>query len=102
MHRSTCSHHIFFASHVPLSLSITDEFVSLDASTKTDVMAKLDAVVGGDLDASYQYQEENVNAHRKKGKGEGDGDAGGGGGGKRGPPAKGGGGAPKKRKAANK
>jgi len=53
--------------------AITDEFVSLDASTKTDVMAKLDAVVKGDMDESYQCREENVNANKKKGKG-GDGD----------------------------
>ena len=48
--------------------SITDEFVSLDA--KTDVMAKLDAVVKGDMDETYQYREENVNANKKKGRGD--------------------------------
>jgi len=47
--------------------AITDEFVTLDTNTKTDVMAKLDAVVKGDMDESYMYQEINVNK-KKKGK----------------------------------
>jgi len=47
--------------------AITDEFVTLDTNTKTDVMAKLDAVVKGDMDESYMYQEVNVN-RKKKGK----------------------------------
>ena len=47
--------------------AITDEFVTLDTNTKTDVMAKLDAVVKGDMDESYMYQEINVN-RKKKGK----------------------------------
>jgi hypothetical protein len=41
--------------------AITDEFVTLDTSTKTDVMAKLDAVVSGDMDDGYKVREENVN-----------------------------------------
>ena len=49
--------------------AITDEFVTLDTNTKTDVMAKLDAVVKGDMDESYMYQEINVN-RKKKGKDE--------------------------------
>lgn len=51
--------------------AITDEFVTLDTNTKTDVMAKLDAVVKGDMDESYMYQEINVNK-KKKGKGDDD------------------------------
>ena len=47
--------------------AITDEFVTLDTNAKTDVMAKLDAVVKGDMDESYMYQEINVN-RKKKGK----------------------------------
>ena len=47
--------------------AITDEFVTLDTNTKTDVMAKLDAVVKGDMDESYMYKEINVNK-KKKGK----------------------------------
>ena len=50
--------------------AITDEFVTLDTNTKTDVMAKLDAVVKGDMDESYMYQEINVNRKKKKGKDE--------------------------------
>lgn len=62
--------------------AITDEFVTLDTSTKTDMMAKLDAVVKGDMDDTYRYREINVNANKKKGKGgdddkEGEGDNGG-------------------------
>ena len=45
--------------------SIVDEFVTLDTNTKTDVMAKLDAVVKGDMDESYQVREENVNVKRR-------------------------------------
>ena len=42
--------------------AITDEFVTLDASTRTDVMAKLDAVVRGDMDSTYRYEgDDNVN-----------------------------------------
>lgn len=52
--------------------SIVDEFVTLDTNTKTNVMAKLDAVVKGDMDESYQVREENVNAKNKRGKKAGD------------------------------
>ena len=88
--------------------AITDEFVTLDTSTKTDMMAKLDAVVKGDMDDTYRYREVNVNANKKKGKG-GDDDKEGGdgdnGGSKKGKKrvitAKSGGGAPaKKRKTS--
>lgn len=42
--------------------AITDEFVTLDASTRTDVMARLDAVVRGDMDSTYRYDgDDNVN-----------------------------------------
>eukprot|EP00584_Thalassiosira_punctigera_P005887 CAMPEP_0172537694 /NCGR_PEP_ID=MMETSP1067-20121228/9253_1 /TAXON_ID=265564 ORGANISM="Thalassiosira punctigera, Strain Tpunct2005C2" /NCGR_SAMPLE_ID=MMETSP1067 /ASSEMBLY_ACC=CAM_ASM_000444 /LENGTH=387 /DNA_ID=CAMNT_0013323049 /DNA_START=78 /DNA_END=1242 /DNA_ORIENTATION=- len=83
--------------------AITDEFVTLDANTKTDVMAKLDAVVRGDMDETYRYREENVNANAKRGrKGDGEeeggGDDDGGGGKKRAATTKGGGGATKRRK----
>eukprot|EP00986_Skeletonema_menzelii_P021155 scaffold33407_cov143-Skeletonema_menzelii.AAC.2 len=48
--------------------AITDEFVTLDTNTKTDVMAKFDAVVSGDMDDGYKVREENVNiADKKKG-----------------------------------
>ena len=87
--------------------AITDEFVTLDTSTKTDMMAKLDAVVKGDMDDTYRYREVNVNANKKKGKGGddekgGDGDNGGSKKGKkRAITAKSGGGAPaKKRKTS--
>ena len=46
--------------------SITDEFVTLDTNTKTNVMAKLDAVVEGDMDETYLYKETNVNVNSKK------------------------------------
>lgn len=47
--------------------SITDEFVTLDTNTKTNVMAKLDAVVKeGDMDETYLYKETNVNVNSKK------------------------------------
>jgi hypothetical protein len=46
--------------------AITDEFVTLDTNTKTDVMAKLDAVVSGDMDDGYKVREENVNITDKK------------------------------------
>jgi len=46
--------------------AITDEFVTLDTNTKTDVMAKLDAVVSGDMDDGYKVREENVNITEKK------------------------------------
>ncbi len=45
--------------------AITDEFVTLD--TKTDVMAKFDAVVSGEgMDDGYKVREENVNITEKK------------------------------------
>lgn len=85
--------------------SIVDEFVTLDTNTKTDVMAKLDAVVKGDMDESYQFTEENVNANKKKGNKGGDGkeddDGGNKNGKKRASTAKSSGGsAPKKRKTS--
>ena len=46
--------------------SITDEFVTLDTNTKTNVMAKLDAIVEGDMDETYLYKETNVNVNSKK------------------------------------
>lgn len=46
--------------------AITDEFVTLDTNTKTDVMAKFDAVVSGDMDDGYKVREENVNITDKK------------------------------------
>jgi hypothetical protein len=46
--------------------AITDEFVTLDTNTKTDVMAKLGAVVTGDMDDGYKVREENVNITDKK------------------------------------
>ena len=46
--------------------AITDEFVTLDTTTRTDVMAKLDAVVKGDMDDTYKVREENVNVNSKK------------------------------------
>ena len=46
--------------------AITDEFVTLDTNTKTDVMAKFDAVVSGDMDDGYKVREENVNITEKK------------------------------------
>jgi hypothetical protein len=53
--------------------AITDEFVTLDTNTKTDVMAKFDAVVSGDMDDGYKVREENVNiADKKKGGGDKD------------------------------
>ena len=84
--------------------AITDEFVTLDADTKTDVMAKLDAVVKGDMDDSYKYREENVNARKRGKKGE-EAEEGDGGGGKKGKKraagtAAKGGNAAKKRKTA--
>ncbi|KAL9183224.1 hypothetical protein ACHAXT_005011 [Thalassiosira profunda] len=84
--------------------AITDEFVTLDADTKTDVMAKLDAVVRGDMDDSYKYREENVNARKRGKKGE-EAEEGDGGGGKKGKKraagtAAKGGNAAKKRKTA--
>ena len=57
--------------------SITDEFVTLDTNTKTNVMAKLDAVVKeGDMDETYLYKETNVkvNSKKKKKKGKKDDD----------------------------
>lgn len=49
--------------------AIADEFVSLDASTRTNVMDKLDAVVtGGGMDETYLYREEDVNATDRRGK----------------------------------
>jgi hypothetical protein len=47
--------------------SITDEFVTLDAETRTDVMAKLDAVVeNGSMDDTYRYDgEEDVNRRKR-------------------------------------
>lgn len=54
--------------------SITDEFVTLDTNTKTNVMAKLDAVVEGDMDETYLYKETNVNVNSKKKKGKKDDD----------------------------
>ncbi|KAL7538383.1 hypothetical protein ACHAXR_008517 [Thalassiosira sp. AJA248-18] len=84
--------------------SIVDEFVTLDTNTKTDVMAKLDAVVKGDMDESYQFTEENVNANKKKGNKGGDGkeddDGGNKNGKKRASTAKSSGSAPKKRKTS--
>jgi len=53
--------------------AITDEFVTLDTSTKTNVMAKIGGVVKGDMDETYMVREENVNANKKKGK-QGDGE----------------------------
>jgi hypothetical protein len=50
--------------------AITDEFVTLDASTRTDVMAKLDAIVtGGDMDSTYRRYDGDVNVNAKGGKG---------------------------------
>lgn len=48
--------------------SITDEFVTLDAETRTDVMAKLDAVVeNGSMDETYRYDgEEDVNRRKRE------------------------------------
>ncbi len=48
--------------------SITDEFVTLDAETRTDVMAKLDAVVeNGSMDETYRYDgEEDVNRRTRE------------------------------------
>ena len=46
--------------------AITDEFVTLDTNTKTDVMAKLDAVVSGDMDEGYKVRDDNVNIADKK------------------------------------
>ena len=84
--------------------SIVDEFVTLDANTKTDVMAKLDAVIKGDMDESYQVREENVNVNNKKkgGKAEdgGDGEEDGKKGKKRASSLKAGGAAVKKRKSS--
>lgn len=85
--------------------AITDEFVTLDADTKTDVMAKLDAVVKGDMDDSYKYREENVNARKRGKKGGEEAEEGDGGGGKKGKKraagtAAKGGNAAKKRKTA--
>jgi hypothetical protein len=53
--------------------AITDEFVTLDASTRTDVMARLDAVVtgGGDADSTYYRVhdgDDDVNAMGRGGK----------------------------------
>lgn len=82
--------------------AIIDEFVTLDTNTKTDVMAKLDAVVKGDMDETYMYREDNVNVNKKnKGKAGDDNDKKGGEGGKkRASVAKGSGSAPKKRKTS--
>ena len=46
--------------------AITDEFVTLDTNTRTDVMAKFDAIVSGDMDEGYKVREENVNITSKK------------------------------------
>lgn len=48
--------------------SITDEFVTLDAETRTDVMAKLDAVIEkGSMDETYRYDgEEDVNRRTRE------------------------------------
>lgn len=55
--------------------AITDEFVTLDTNTKTDVMAKFDAVVSGEgMDDGYKVREENVNITDKKKGGEKDDD----------------------------
>ncbi len=47
--------------------SITDEFVTLDTNARTDVMAKLDAVVEGNMDESYMVRDENVNDNKRGG-----------------------------------
>ena len=52
--------------------AITDEFVTLDTNTKTDVMAKLDAVVSGDMDEGYKVRDDNVNITDKKKSGSSD------------------------------
>ena len=51
--------------------AITDEFVTLDASTRTDVMAKLDAIVtgAGDMDSTYRRYDGDDNVNAKGGKG---------------------------------
>ncbi len=75
--------------------AVTDEFVTLDASTRTDVMAKLDAVVTGEGGMDSTYYRRPVGAHNgnatANGRGrrggdvddgrDGDDDGGGGGGG---------------------
>jgi hypothetical protein len=43
--------------------AITDEFVTLEKTQ--DVMAKLNAVVKGDMDDGYNVMEENVNVNKK-------------------------------------
>ena len=45
--------------------AITDDFVTLDTNTRMDMMAKLDAVVEGDMDDSYKVRDENVNESEK-------------------------------------
>mmetsp|Transcript_7304 Transcript_7304/g.16158 ORF Transcript_7304/g.16158 Transcript_7304/m.16158 type:complete len:337 (-) Transcript_7304:25-1035(-) len=47
--------------------AITDEFVTLDTNTRTNVMDKLNAVVKGDMDESYNVRDDNVNANAKRG-----------------------------------
>lgn len=47
--------------------SITDEFVTLDTNTRLDVMAKLNAVVEGNMDEGYNFREENVNDSERRG-----------------------------------
>jgi len=47
--------------------SVTDEFVTLDTKARTDVMAKLDAVVEGDMDDGYVVRDENVNDNKRGG-----------------------------------
>lgn len=58
--------------------AITDEFVTLDASTRTDVMAKLDAIVtgAGDMDSTYRRYDGDDNVNAKGGKGRRGGDDG--------------------------
>lgn len=75
--------------------------MSLDADAGTDVMARLDAVVGGEMDETYRYRgEEDVNKNPRKGREGEEGEEDGKRGGRKRAGSSRGGAAPKRRRTA--